>query len=259
MPGNGVRETAAAFMDRVARGTLLLVGEVHGTAESPVFVLSLVRHALSRGLRVGIALELPVGDAPALQEFLASDGSRDAADALVTGEVWQYDDGRGSLAMLEFLDELRRLRQSGAWLAVQPFVPMRVVDRAEDQNDVDKWESELARELLAFAEMASDGVVIALCGNFHAATDHVEGLPTPIRPMGAWCRTQHPQVIALNVVHAGGSAWCRTYSGPGPHDLAGVDLGGEQFIEMAPDLTPSDGRYYLGTVTASPPARMSRR
>lgn len=74
------------------------------------------------------------------------------------------------------------------------------------------------------------------------------------RPLGWLCRSQRPNVISLEVVHASGTAWCWTHDGRGVQTMAGVDLGGETFIELDTTRDGFDGFYYLGSLTASPPA-----
>src|SRR5579864_4290253 len=77
---------------------LLLLGEMHGTAESPAFADCAVHRALDAGRSVTAAIEVPLEEEPAVQGFLASAGSAADRDALLAGAFWQaaFQDGRRS-------------------------------------------------------------------------------------------------------------------------------------------------------------------
>src|SRR5579864_8456481 len=94
---------------------LLLLGEMHGTAESPAFADCAVHRALDAGRSVTAAIEVPLEEEPAVQGFLASAGSAADRDALLAGAFWQaaFQDGRRSEAMLQYLEDLRRLNRAG--------------------------------------------------------------------------------------------------------------------------------------------------
>ena len=79
------------------RGRVLLLGELHGTAEAPAFVANVACHARSQGLDVTIALELPHAE----QEQV-----RDPDSEIVDLPFWakDYQDGRTSVAMLRLIE-----------------------------------------------------------------------------------------------------------------------------------------------------------
>jgi hypothetical protein len=145
-------------------GTGLLLGEMHGTAESPAFAANAACLALRAGRRVTLALEIPREEEERVEVFLASAGTEADRAALLAGPFWSgdYQDGRSSAAMLALLDGLRRLRREGR--------PVRVelldhIDPAADSEARDHWLAEALAE--AFEETA-DGVVISLTGNIHS-------------------------------------------------------------------------------------------
>ena len=57
-------------------GTIVMLGEIHGTVETPAFVGDLACHGLVRGHRVLLGLEYPASEQADLETYLASDGGR---------------------------------------------------------------------------------------------------------------------------------------------------------------------------------------
>ena len=102
-----------AGLDRVLRGgTVLLLGEMHGTAESPQFASQVACAALAAGVTVTVALEIPVEEEGRVSAFLVSGGAESDRIMLLNSPFWnaEYQDGRRSRAMLDLLDGLRTSR-----------------------------------------------------------------------------------------------------------------------------------------------------
>ncbi|HTQ81108.1 MAG TPA: hypothetical protein VMM92_14000, partial [Thermoanaerobaculia bacterium] len=102
----------AGLAPLLAPGHGLLLGEVHGTVESPAFLANAVCLALQAGRSVTVALEIPLQEEARFEAYLGSAGSAADRTALLAGAFWQdpYQDGRRSQAMLALLESLRRLR-----------------------------------------------------------------------------------------------------------------------------------------------------
>src|SRR5688500_6428980 len=147
----------AAPADWLREGPLL-VGEIHGTEETPRLALSFACHAAPGGKRVQLGLEHPRGDDASLQQFLREgDGA-----TLLAGDFWTraYQDGRSSRAFVSMLEEVRRLRAAGLELEVFAFdvdgaVPDRDLAMAERIHQ--RWRSH-------------GGPMVILVGNLHART-----------------------------------------------------------------------------------------
>jgi hypothetical protein len=77
-------------------GNILLLGEIHGTVESPMFMLDMVCHAARSDLAVIVGLELPLAEQVRVDAFLDSQDSESDRTALLAGSSWQasYQDGR---------------------------------------------------------------------------------------------------------------------------------------------------------------------
>jgi hypothetical protein len=227
---------------------LLLVGEMHGTEESPAFVARLL---CERGAAPTVlGLELPASEQPALDAFLASDGGALAIRALVAGAHWQRadQDGRSSLAMLALVETARRARLQGRALDVVAF-------DVEPPGGADR-DQRMAQNLLAARAAHPGAALIVLTGNIHASTVKGTRWDPDLVPMGAHLRSAGAPVRGIDVRHAGGTAWvCMMDGGCGPAELEGSGRGATPFVEAITDRPGFDAIYYVGALTASPPAR----
>ena len=223
-------------------GALIVFGELHGTAESPAFVANVACLAARPDREVAVGLEIPRDLQPQLDRFLDSPGRPDDVAALVTGEHWKSEDGNASQALLGVIERVRALRAAGRKARVFFF------DMAKaDSGDRDQI---MAANISAQADRNPDGITLALTGNFHAKTDTE-------RWMSWHIARRHPEVVTLNVGHAGGSAYVCIMGGEcGIHTgIKGTDRGPAPFIERfaAPDAGYSGAFYLGGPVTPSPP------
>jgi hypothetical protein len=81
-------------------GGVVIIGELHGTEESPAVFAELVCIAAAKRLSIRVGLELATDDVASLPRYLASDGSSDARAALRASRVFKgANDGRSSAAM----------------------------------------------------------------------------------------------------------------------------------------------------------------
>ncbi len=202
---------------------LVLFGELHGTAEAPAHVAAALAAVAPHGA-VALAIEWPDSLQPAVDEFLVTG---DRAALLATPDpFWTWRDGRSSVAMLALLERARTLR-----IAVTCF--------DGDFPSAETREAGMAARLLA--ALAPGRTTLALCGNLHART-------TPPW-MGSHLRAHVPDLISLDLHHAGGTAWCC---------LADHEPGIQHFAATAADTDAAadgfDGFHTVGSIRASPPA-----
>ena len=226
----------------------VVVGEMHGTTETPEAFLNLVCSASQTGRPVFVALEYSSDWQPTLDGFLASDGGPDARAKLLTLPIWHSPtpDGRSSQAFLSLLDGLRRMRRAGLIGGVA----------ASDTSDITK---ELLPRDAAMAEAwqavpaFKNGIVLILVGNFHAIR----------RAVIQGQRTMHPSAsllplansVTINVTSNGGTAWNCMNEGCGVHQN-GTARQAAAGITFSDDPERRwDATYELGVPsTASPPA-----
>lgn len=246
---------AVEGLDSLLRpGQVLLLGEMHGTTQSPGFVADAACRALHLGRSVTVALEIPREEELRFTAFLASDGKPADRDALLAGPFWQdsYQDGRRGEAMLALIDTLRRYRREG-----RP-VHVTLLDKTATASPQER-DRAMADALLARIGAARDDVTLVLTGNVHNRT--VRGMPwnKDFEPMGALVAKRHPGVVALDVAYPGGMAWICT--GARPEDCGAREVGGRGdgkprvvLRDGGVDENGHHGRYEVEALTASPPA-----
>lgn len=240
--------------------SLVLVGELHGTAEIPAALGHLAcQAAVGRpGETILVGLEIPSSTQPAVDAFLASDGGAQAVEALLAHEHWQreYQDGRSSAAMLDLLEGIRGYRKAGLKIEVRAIDP----GRYDSPNDRDAG---MASTLSESIESIHPAQTLVLVGNVHSRS--LKGYPwnaeADFMPLGAHLRTRYAGLIALDIAVSGGSAWICTSAAAsecGPHPQGSRDTPGPlPRIELDPAAAPGtgyDGVLSIGPVTASPPA-----
>ncbi|MBO9602488.1 MAG: hypothetical protein J7496_08275 [Novosphingobium sp.] len=243
-----------------AEWPIVVMGEVHGTVETPAMFGDLVCRAAMFG-PVNVHLEWATSLQSQLDAYLASDGSDDARAKLY--DHWQFrlklPDGRTSEAMLTLLERIRKLRGQGADIRVFCSQP----DFAIRQNGKSQFYYELAMAN-AWATPPSDRLDarnLVLVGNFHAARRDFRNTGAP--PAASYLRSG--DAILLNPLYQGGQSWTVEKGddgelSSGAHAI-GFDIApGEGPAPRGISLKPTkhgayDGTYSVGgPFTASPPA-----
>ncbi|MEM7247659.1 MAG: hypothetical protein AAF533_20140 [Acidobacteriota bacterium] len=240
----GCGSVPAAVDDRLAPGAVTVIGDIRGTQEIPRFVGEMACEAASvRGLPVMVALELPIDMQAAVDLFLASPGKPTDRAALLKHEVWALPDARGSEAVVELLDRLRVLAQA---------TDLVQVVTTSAGHDVER-ESGNAMALVVDQAIQArpDSVVLVLTQASHAQV---------LIPWLAGClqRTRE-NVLGVRIWWAGGTIWATTDANTGVARIRGKDRGASPFLKVY-DLIDHgyEGALYVGTVTASPPARRTK-
>ncbi|HYC67900.1 hypothetical protein [Brevundimonas sp.] len=230
---------------------VIVIGEMHGTAETPAAFAEIVCAAAERG-PVTVALELPQGMQPSLDAFLAAP---DAAAALAALEGSPFldpamNDGRSSEAMLAMLNSVRELKLAGRDVAFHAFQPSQSRPRGLDQS----WYELDMGHILAMAVFArADARVLALVGNLHARKTAIDRFPDLGLPAAA--HLPAADTLTLNVAQQGGEAWnCQRECGPNASISTYDGEARGVVLEPAGDGA-YDGVLALGPTTASPPVR----
>lgn len=236
-------------------GSILLLGEMHGSEQSPAFVSRAACLAHEAGRAVTVALEIPVQEEPLITAYLGSQGGEKDRAALLAGPFWadRYQDGRRSLAMLGLIEDLRKMRRQGS--------PVRLVllDSTVPPADGRSRDRFMADNLKAAADASPQDVLITLTGNLHSRVTLGSPWNPKYEPMGYFLTQAEPkrQVTALDVAYSGGTAWtcesgdpvsCKTRELGGKGDEKGVR------VLLHPLEGGFHGVYNVGRLTASPPA-----
>lgn len=272
-PPDVVKRCGAPVMgmeELLTPGGMVLLGELHGTREIPAFVGTLGCHVASAGVPVVVGLELPHEEQGALERYLESQGDKEAVTALTAGGFWRrpHQDGRGSEAIVALVERVRVLRNQGLKVSVFAFdAPGQGSQRA----------LLMASRVLAVRETAPRSTFLLLGGNVNARTARGTQWDETFTPMG-WhlVRAKQP-VRALDARYSEGTAWeCKLVAGEGqkldcgifPTVLPKARLsdkvifrGPRAFMEPTPQHTHEgyDGIFYVGPLTASPPAVFALR
>lgn len=224
----------------------LMIGELHGTEETPPVVLAMACHAAAGGQAVQLGLEVPRSNQPLFERFL-EDG--DTA-ALLASEHWTrpYQDGRSSVAVLKVLQEIRRLRATGKRIEPFAFDLEPIAGQPAEDRDL-----EMARAIEARWK-THGGPMIVLIGNLHARL----ALALP-RPTGYRLQQMGLRPHSLLVESRGGEAWlCERLSDPqscGPRPLgSGAPRETGKVLHGPTRMRGYDAELVFPRFTASPPA-----
>jgi hypothetical protein len=226
---------------------VVLIGDLHGTREIPAFVGELVA-TVARERPVVLGLEIPPGDTPSFDGFLASDGGPAARERLLADPWWraEFQDGRRSVAMAELIEAMRARKAAGANITV---------DRIDTRASAEDRDGGMADRVREFRKAHPDAVIIVYAGNLHTMRKGVAR-----KPDYPWMAKQLAAggvtFVSLNPHYEDGSAW--VCHGPTPADC-GPSLRAGQPGARGIKLEPSpdgnyDGWFGLGPITASPPA-----
>ena len=228
---------------------IVVVSEMHGTAETPAAFAAIVCEAAARG-PVTVALELPQPMQPQLDAFLAAEDDATAVAAL--DGTWfmnpRIDDGRTSRAMLDMMQAMRRLRVEGRDIAIVAFQPGSARPREFPQS---YYELEMGYLLSLAAINRPEAKVFALVGNVHAGKTGNANFPGLGLPAAAHLPAD--ETVTLYTAQQGGEAWNCT-SECGVHPMASrYDAEARGVIPGAYGDGAYDGVLALGPMTASRP------
>lgn len=242
--------------------TVLLLGEMHGTVESPRFVADLLCNVVASGHSVAVALQLPELDSEAVFKYLDSEGSKDDRKALLTEarELTQYHDGRFSEAVVGLIESIRVLRAQGGDVGLRLFVPPDV--NSITRRNLSTVERSMAAKVWEANEEFEADLLIVLAGLTHSRVIRGSELDPDYEPMGYILSQWNPQwrLLSLALSHSGGTAWmcttrnvvdCRAVpvTGGGWGDPSSIYIYGEVAE------TGHHGLYFVGDISHSPPAR----
>jgi hypothetical protein len=222
---------------------LLILGELHGTAEAPAMALGTACEAAKREGAAWLGLEIPRSEQPAIDAYLRG-GSK---EALLKSPFWTRgdQDGRSSQAMFALLEGVRRFRKQGLKLEIIAFdIPLAEGLSGRDER--------MAEHLRAARDARPEVPGVILVGGGHAT----RRLALP-KPMAWHLDAAGVPFLTLDMAHAGGTAWLsgRTTGGADPQAPRGPAP--EHFTEHVSRESPGsgfDGWWFAGTITASPPA-----
>lgn len=240
---------------RLAR--VVALGETHGTVESPRLAGGLVCALARAGTPVVLALEIPSNEQLPLDEFISGGPETRFAESLRASPFWarKVQDGRSSEAMLALLRQMRSLRTQGAEVSVV------AIDAGPSQRKSGSTRDEsMAANLTSALESHPQSHLVALLGSVHARRTAGTSYDPAFRPAIHLLAVK--PLLSLQMAHTEGEAWvcqgatmqelsCGATRREGNYSAA---TSAPQVL-LGADASPGyDGYYFVGTITASPPA-----
>ena len=251
-------DSATQIVSQYDGRSILLIGELHGSRETPAMTSAVVRH-LSAKAPVTVALEIPIQEQVRVDRFLASDGSSEAVSDLLEGDFWQVapedSDGRRSAAMLELIESLRHGSANAH--------PTNVVllDDNEVSGNADDRRQSMADRIAGLADRLESGPVVVLIGNYHARLAPNPGVMMadgkPIEPPAPTASlVKNVPLTSVNVSACEGEIWACFGKPCGRVTLANQCA--ERTEATLIELDPERDGYHLGLMlpqhSASVPA-----
>ncbi|PTT89592.1 hypothetical protein DBR42_07520 [Pelomonas sp. HMWF004] len=240
---------------------VIVVGEHHGTEQTPAFVGQLVCGLLKMGRPVVLALERDGSEQQALSLYLASDGLATDVQALLATGGWRQSvqDGRNSQAMLALIEQTRRWHRAGQRVGVlamqmdwSPVLPESEIGKQPwSQADTDYFtamnDRAMADKVWGTALSYPGYTVVALAGSMHTALGSASRSKQVASPSFSDLLAQRMPVHVVGVSSQGGTAWNLTAEGMGERNVRrGPMFRSDSRIDTEVDL---------GKITASAPAK----
>jgi hypothetical protein len=260
----------------------VVFGELHGTREAPALIARIICAEAMQGRRVLLAVEHSSWQNSAWQEAwaLPQAAFREALPDL----GWRgRDDGVTSAAMLALVTGAHALKDKGAALDIVAFNGTRDDTQRARFADLPAQGPHEAAQAENIAEAAArkdyDRVIVVV-GNLHAEIAPLNIGGPQFDPMAVRLRG-YGSVLSLGMRHAGGENWsCQLAAGtklaPGQEitddmiTCGASRAGAEGASDRAPHITVGnladpqvarrfDGTFWVGPITASPPAFPAER
>lgn len=246
-PPPAIERAARDLLAQSDRLRPLLIGEMHGSEETPDLLVSVLRQGSGKPWLLG--LEIPRQEQARIDAFLGSDGSGPARAALVAGEFWtrQAQDGRSSAAMLRLIDAVRALNRSGRDIRIVCFDDLAAADDGRDRD------AHMAAALRAALTAERHRRAIALMGNYHARIGRGAPWNAQQEFLGWHLRDLEP--LSIDVGAPTGSSWvCNPECGVYAFGKERAPGDGVLRVNALVDEKGYSASLALPRLTASPPA-----
>lgn len=237
---------------------VIMLGEFHGTNESPEALEQLVCAALQTGETVRVGLEANWSQGIALNEAATLPVDR-AAMLEAAPMMWGAHDGRSSVATFELLEQIATWKAAGHDVSVFAFDGEPSEWIKEDGTGSPRDET-MARQVDLNLKNF-DGVTVLLAGSFHVRKTAFSFGDEAYVPMATHV-TERP-VFSLRLKHGPGEFWINgSVSGEdgtmvefiGPYETRGN--ADEDTVVRQFDLQPSEDGFLTGITIQAQSARL---
>jgi hypothetical protein len=238
------RQAHCRDIGELPSGDLLMFGEMHGSVEAPALIAEVACH-LSIDNEIAIGLEIPTSEQERIDDYLASNGTKEDEDRLTASTFWQNgNDGRSSIAMLNLLRSIRTLDGIGH--------PIDVFAFDEQLDGRTNRDVAIATGIRRYRDANPSKKIVALMGNIHAMQETFTIEDVSIIPSGQLLKDLNP--LSVLIAYPKGTVWacmpdCTVHSVAPQNPLTGPS----GFREGS-TLTGYSHTYLLNSITASPPA-----
>lgn len=220
-------DAASEVAKRAQAGTLVVVGEIHGTKETPQFVGDIVE-ALPSDREWIVALELPRQLQPSLDRYLSSKVSRNEFAEQKELKA-RSSFGMFTSSTMQLIDRLKIKIDSGS--------PGKVYFYDDLRAEPAKRDTAMASYLLDLSKIHPRASIVALTGNAHGDRGNKDSMASRL--------TSSNTFSVIVMATSGGEFW-------GCSMREGQQACGAQRLPSPSALCPADGRMALTTPDKQP-------
>jgi len=233
----------SGFSNFLSQKKVVVVGEIHGTREVPVFVLQVIKMMREKEKNLTVGFEIDRSMQPLMDDFIRTGD----LNKFIEHDYFKTQDGRTSEAMGNLFVEVRKIPG------------IRVVC-----FDVDSTTSAFQRDSLMginLAELFTTGKMVILTGNLHASLQEGFWRPTFKSALYYFNRIRDlgNDLVSLDAYIGSGTLWNCTQAGCGEHAVyadPGVEKGElKRFVSINNRDAAFNGYVYFDHVSSLPMRR----
>lgn len=239
---------------QVRDARIVALGEMHGTTEAQKFTGDLLCSLASHGKSIILGLEIPSSEQLQINTYVAGGAEDDFLESMMVSPFWnqKYQNGLASSAMADLIKEVRVLRARGM------HVQVNAIDRKSRWYELGLTRDEImARNLQSVLSENPSASILLLAGNAH--TKKTDGLLFKSSFKSAIHLIKEKNIVSLLMQYLDGTAWYCFKEEPRCQPKTQKSYlrvtRTPKIIELDPSLLPDyDGYFFVGSITASPPA-----
>ena len=239
---------------QVREARIVALGEMHGTMEAQKFTGDLLCSLASHGRSIILGLEIPSSEQPQIDAYVAGGAEDNFLNSMASSPFWnqKFQNGLASSAMADLIKKVRALRAEGMRVRIN------AIDRKPKWYELWVTRDEIMAQNIQGVLIADPSAsILFLAGNAH--TKKTVGSPFNASYKSAIHLIREKNLVTLLMQYTDGTAWycfkgesiCRPKTQKSYLRVTQTP----KIIELVPSLLPDyDGYFFVGAITASPPA-----